>query len=126
MKDSYEDEGRMSSNSTIGDNTAEELNRIQKGLPSKMLSLEHSTSNSIKELLHHARTAYTMLLDKTFSLQLKSKALLISGLLYFLLPTDLTPDFIPVIGYIDDAAVLTAIFKSLATDIKKYRIYKGL
>jgi uncharacterized membrane protein YkvA (DUF1232 family) len=38
----------------------------------------------------------------------------------------LTPDFIPVIGYIDDAAVLTAIFKSLATDIKKYRIYKGL
>ena len=126
MKDSYEDKVDMSSDCSIEDNKAEELNRIQKELPGKMLSLEHSSSNSIKELLHHARTAYSMLLDKTFSLHWKSKALLISGLLYFLLPTDLTPDFIPVIGYIDDAAVLTAIFKSLATDIKKYRIYKGL
>ena len=126
MKDSYEDKGKMSSDPSIEDNKAEELYRIQKELPDKLSSLEHSSSNSIKELLHHARTAYSMLLDKTFSLHWKSKALLISGLLYFLLPTDLTPDFIPVIGYIDDAAVLTAIFKSLASDIKKYRIYKGL
>ena len=117
MKDSYEDEGNMSSHSSIGDIKTEDIHRIQKEIPDKISSLEHSSSNSIKELLHHVRTAYAMLLDKSFSLHWKSKALLISGLLYFLLPTDLTPD---------DAAVLTAIFKSLATDIKKYRIYKGL
>jgi uncharacterized membrane protein YkvA (DUF1232 family) len=126
MKDSYEDEGNMSSHSSIGDIKTEDIHRIKNEIPDKISSLEHSSSNSIKELLHHVRTAYAMLLDKSFSLHWKSKALLISGLLYFLLPTDLTPDFIPLIGYIDDAAVLTAIFKSLATDIKKYRIFKGL
>lgn len=42
------------------------------------------------------------------------------GLLYFILPVDFIPDFIPVIGYVDDLTVLMAIFKSISSDVEKF------
>ena len=47
------------------------------------------------------------------------------GLLYFILPADLIPDFIPVVGYLDDLAVLTTIMNSLKGEINAYRIWKN-
>jgi len=126
MSDQYDNSGNSSNSDHAEFEQAEDLHRIQYQIPSKILTLKDSTNHSIIELLHHAKTAYSMLMDSTYSLQWKSKALLIAGLLYFLLPIDLTPDFIPFIGYIDDAAVLSAIIKSLAAEIKMYRDIKGL
>jgi len=51
-------------------------------------------------------------------------AMIGGGLLYFILPTDLIPDFIPVIGYLDDLAVLTTLMNSLDKEIREYRIWK--
>lgn len=45
------------------------------------------------------------------------KAALLGALAYFVLPSDLIPDVIPVIGYTDDAAVLAAAIKLVATHI---------
>lgn len=50
----------------------------------------------------------------------RSLGLLALGLFYFALPTDLVPDFIPFVGYVDDITVLLAIFKSLQSDIEKF------
>lgn len=50
----------------------------------------------------------------------RTLGLLVLGLLYFVLPVDFIPDFIPVVGYIDDLTVILAIFKSLNTDIEKF------
>lgn len=41
-------------------------------------------------------------------------------LLYILNPLDLIPDFIPVVGYLDDLAVLTIGMGWIETDIHKY------
>lgn len=38
------------------------------------------------------------------------RAVLIGALAYFVLPTDLVPDFIPALGFTDDASVLFAAF----------------
>lgn len=38
--------------------------------------------------------------------KLKALALLLGALAYILLPTDLAPDFWPLVGWIDDALVL--------------------
>lgn len=43
----------------------------------------------------------------------KSKAMIIGGLGYFILPTDLIPDFMPAIGFTDDMAALLMVFKSV-------------
>lgn len=42
------------------------------------------------------------------------------AIVYFLMPFDLIPDFIPVAGFIDDATVVGGIAKSLQSDIKAY------
>ena len=43
-----------------------------------------------------------------------------SALLYFLVPSDLLPDFIPLIGYVDDASVITACLTMVGHDIKQF------
>ncbi len=48
---------------------------------------------------------------------LKVKAILLGALAYFVLPDDIIPDFLPVIGYTDDAAVLAAAIKLVASHI---------
>ncbi|MGI6777915.1 MAG: YkvA family protein [Acetivibrionales bacterium] len=46
---------------------------------------------------------------------------IVSALIYFLSPIDLLPDSIPVLGYVDDAAVFAFVWKMVADDIEEYR-----
>ncbi|MGP9821147.1 YkvA family protein [Salinarimonas sp. NSM] len=46
------------------------------------------------------------------------KWILLGALAYFVLPTDLVADFLPVLGFTDDLAVLTAAFGAVATSIR--------
>jgi uncharacterized membrane protein YkvA (DUF1232 family) len=48
---------------------------------------------------------------------LRVKAILVGALAYFVLPSDIIPDVLPVIGYTDDAAVLAAAIKLVASNI---------
>lgn len=43
----------------------------------------------------------------------KDKAKIIAALAYLVLPFDILPDAIPVVGVIDDAAILWAVFRLL-------------
>lgn len=49
---------------------------------------------------------------------------IIAALIYFLSPIDLIPDFIPVIGYIDDIFVLGLVFNQVKSDLDKYEVWK--
>ena len=46
------------------------------------------------------------------------------GLLYTLNPIDIIPDFIPFLGHIDDALVLTFCLKLIEKDLQKYQTWK--
>ena len=50
--------------------------------------------------------------------------LVVFGLLYFTIPTDAIPDFIPALGFTDDASVLFLIYKKLNKDIEKFLDWK--
>ncbi len=45
---------------------------------------------------------------------------IISTLIYLVSPIDLIPDFIPGVGYIDDAAVVMACLKLVESDVKEF------
>jgi uncharacterized membrane protein YkvA (DUF1232 family) len=47
----------------------------------------------------------------------KVRAVLLGAIAYFVLPIDLIPDYIPVIGYTDDAAVLAAAIQLVTSHI---------
>ena len=51
---------------------------------------------------------------------------IVGSLLYVLLPVDVIPDFIPVVGYLDDAAVLAACMAFVHSDIQRYKEFMGL
>jgi uncharacterized membrane protein YkvA (DUF1232 family) len=49
----------------------------------------------------------------------------VAALIYFLSPLDLIPDFIPLLGQIDDAIVISLAVKAVQEDLKKYATMKG-
>jgi len=51
-------------------------------------------------------------------------AAIVGSLLYVFSPIDLIPDFIPVLGLTDDAAVLALCLKGITTDLAKYQYWK--
>jgi uncharacterized membrane protein YkvA (DUF1232 family) len=53
-------------------------------------------------------------------------ATLVFAILYFINPFDLIIDFIPGIGFIDDAAVIAFVFASLEFELKRYAKWKGI
>lgn len=59
----------------------------------------------LTEILRNAQLAWHLLIDRRVGLLLK---LIIPGLMlgYLILPVDFVPDFIPVLGQLDDLAIL--------------------
>jgi len=51
-------------------------------------------------------------------------AAIVGALLYIFSPIDLVPDFIPVVGLLDDAAVLAACLKLIGKDLAKYQAWQ--
>ncbi|WP_407074434.1 YkvA family protein [Psychrobacter sp. CAL346-MNA-CIBAN-0220] len=54
----------------------------------------------------------------------KTISAVVVGLVYILNPIDMIPDFIPVVGYIDDALVIAFCLKMVEKDLKKYQVWK--
>jgi len=83
-------------------------------------------SGFMRGLLDDARTLYAMLRDPAYRLDWGTRAKIIFGLIYFISPIDIIPDFIPGIGYLDDAVVLTLVVRSLGEAVKRYRQTRGI
>ena len=66
---------------------------------------------AVKWLAYWALVVYYAL--QSPALPRKDKAKIIAALAYLLLPFDILPDAIPVVGVIDDAAILWAVFRLL-------------
>ena len=102
--------------------------------PEKVAQAKVETLNKVKNvsvlagLFDNIRTAYDLVSDsvtgKYKGLSKGTLMLLAGGLAYLALPIDLVPDFIPVAGWMDDAAVLGWIFTRCADEFKKYKEFK--
>ena len=51
---------------------------------------------------------------------------IISALIYVLSPTDIIPDGILGVGYLDDAAVVTICWKLVKSDVEEYKRWRQM
>jgi len=48
------------------------------------------------------------------------KSIVIAALIYFISPIDAIPDLVPLVGYLDDLGVITAVIKYLGHELVPY------
>lgn len=58
------------------------------------------------------------------SFPISTIVLIIFALVYFITPTDIIPDFIPALGFTDDASVVFLIARKLNRDIEKFHLWE--
>jgi uncharacterized membrane protein YkvA (DUF1232 family) len=88
-----------------------ERDRVRRGFWSKVKRVAAQIP-FVEDLL----TAYYCAFDRDTPREVQ--AALIGALAYFILPFDIIPDVLPVIGYTDDAAVLAAAIRLVAKHIR--------
>jgi uncharacterized membrane protein YkvA (DUF1232 family) len=49
----------------------------------------------------------------------------LAAVLYLLNPLDLAPDFIPLVGYVDDATVIAFVIRSIQKELDKFREWEA-
>jgi uncharacterized membrane protein YkvA (DUF1232 family) len=91
--------------------TVRQRERVRRGFWSKVKRVAAQIPFA-EDLL----TAYYCAFDRETPREVR--AALIGALAYFVLPFDIIPDIIPVLGYTDDAAVLAAAIRMVAQHIR--------
>ena len=54
----------------------------------------------------------------------KMLVMLVAGLVYFVMPLDVLPDFIPITGFLDDITLIIWIFNSFKTEIDAFETWE--
>ena len=67
---------------------------------------------------------YEMVTDKSYSISNKTKLIIMGALAYVIFPIDVLPDFIPVIGWLDDIFILNLTIDSIKDEIEAYKRHK--
>jgi len=95
-------------------------------LKNKALTKVQSGGNKFKDGYSTVTRFLKMIHDffkNDFLLEKKELLLMLAGLVYFISPIDIVPDFIPFVGLLDDFAVLAFIAKRLSGTMDKYEEY---
>jgi uncharacterized membrane protein YkvA (DUF1232 family) len=103
-----------------------DMNRIDRDMPRKLANVEELKDGMewIGEMIGRVTVLYDMVRDPGFKVNGKTMTIVAAGLLYFLLPLDMTPDFIPGLGYIDDALVLGTLWKVVQSEVDRYLSFR--
>lgn len=82
--------------------------------------------NEKKSWYQDFKLLFSMMNDKEFKLQPTTMLSVGGALAYVVLPTDVVPDFIPLMGWVDDALVLKLVMDSAKGEINRFRQFKML
>ena len=80
-------------------------------------------------LFRNRKTMWQMLretLSGNYKMSFLTIGILLAALAYIVFPFDLIPDFIPVLGWIDDGLVLYLTLKRLVKETQRYSRFKAM
>lgn len=95
---------------------------ITKTLADEIKMDEKTKDGPLAKFTTEISTLFEMLKDREkFNFSKTTISLIVAILAYIISPIDIVPDFIPLAGLLDDAALLTMVLNSIKSDIEKYR-----
>jgi len=93
------------------------LDALGDNPPGKMAKIWEDLKLMIALVIDYSKGEYTEVPWNTV-------AAVTGAVIYFISPIDVIPDVIPVIGYIDDAYVISLALDFVGDDLKKYATWK--
>ncbi len=93
--------------------TAEKIKFVEENLWEKLerVGKKISFAKDIVALFNYMRDPYV---------SWHRKAIVVAALVYFISPIDAIPDIAPLVGYLDDLGVITALLKFLGHELVPY------
>lgn len=107
--------------------TEEEIDEDVIGQENKLQKLFESIK-ALKPLYDDFVDTLSLIKDSicgAYSMPFNVIAALAGGLLYVLSPVDLVPDVVPLLGFLDDAAVFAFLMRLYKKDLDAYRAWKA-
>jgi len=82
--------------------------------------------SALKPVVNHIRDFISLLhaSSKGYKAPVELLTAVVAAILYLLWVFDVIPDFVPVIGYLDDIAVILAVAKMVSVEINKFKKWK--
>lgn len=102
-------------------NDPEATDKLLKDAQAKAKKQKGPLSGRFDDLMALIRLVRAYIKGQYRDVPWETIALAIAALIYFLSPVDAIPDPIPVVGYIDDAAVIGFVIASINADLNNFR-----
>jgi uncharacterized membrane protein YkvA (DUF1232 family) len=95
------------------EDTSEKIKFVESNIWTKLEAVgkKISFAKDILALVNYMRDPYV---------SWHRKAIVVGALIYFISPIDAIPDIAPLIGYLDDLGVITALMKFLGSELIPY------
>lgn len=95
----------------------------------KALMKANANRNDLKGVWDQLQSLFSLVRDYTNgsykSIPKKSLIAILAGIVYFLSPIDMFPDFVLGFGLIDDMFIIGLVIKQVSKDLEKYQIWKA-
>ncbi len=108
--------------------TANRLYKNKKEVKSLLAKAEKKSNEEEQalneDLKSNLKTLVLMLkhwLNGSFKISFKTLIYVIAGIVYFVNPLDLVPDFIFGLGFVDDAAVLALVIRRINKELLRFK-----
>ncbi len=108
---------------TLLKNKNKTLNKVQEGL-------KKATENkgSLTNVWDQLQLLFSLIKDYSnghyTNIPKSSIVAVVAALLYFISPIDVIPDFLVGLGFVDDAFILSLVYKQVIKELDKYQIWK--
>jgi uncharacterized membrane protein YkvA (DUF1232 family) len=106
--------------------SSKRVSDTNRGFPEDVRDYRYR-STDYRKIWDYLGLLFSMLLDSfkgRYKLPKKTTLVLILAFLYLISPVDIFPDILPVIGLVDDVAVMAFAFSFIKDDLENYRIWK--
>jgi len=117
---------KIGSNLDQFDENPDQTSDNSTAFPEELRSTRHRRADP-RKIWYYLELLFSMLIDSfnsKYPLPKKTVLVITFALLYLISPVDFSPDIFPVIGLVDDAAVLAFAFSLIKEDLEKYRAWK--